>query len=252
MTQQGSLFTPGSANREVPIQAKPKKICYAPNCERRGTSLGMCQTHYMRMRRYGDFNAHPFIKHGEARSEKRTAEYAIWLSMITRCTNPKANNYHLYGGRGIRICDKWRQSFMEFLSDVGRRPHPDLTIDRLDNDGHYEPGNVRWSTIKEQGNNRRTNHVLTVDGVSKTIMQWAESTGISRTTIGSRVQSGWSMSDAILVRPRRIKLTEADVREIKRLSKEDPQRHLDIAKRFGITRPTVSRILRGEGWTCVR
>jgi len=93
-------------------------------------------------------------KHGAARRSGRSPEYLIWCAMIARCTNEKADNYQWYGARGIRICDAWRRDYEAFLRDVGRRPSSDHSIDRIDSDGHYEPGNVRWATPQEQADNR--------------------------------------------------------------------------------------------------
>lgn len=89
----------------------------------------------------------------------KTVEYQIWSGIVKRCTNPKFEAWHNYGGRGIRICDEWRYDFVAFLDHVGRRPGPEFSIDRIDNDGNYEPGNVRWATAAEQRANQRMSNV---------------------------------------------------------------------------------------------
>lgn len=93
----------------------------------------------------------------------RSAEYSVWCNMIRRCFTPTNNQYRNYGGRGIRVCDRWRTSFAHFFADVGRRPEglsgqglrPRFSLDRINNDGHYEPGNVRWATQSQQTLNSR-------------------------------------------------------------------------------------------------
>lgn len=82
-------------------------------------------------------------------------EWEAWVNMKNRCHRPTTSNYERYGGRGIRVCEEWRKSFMPFYQHVGDRPTPYHSIDRIDNNGHYEPGNVRWATVEEQVSNKR-------------------------------------------------------------------------------------------------
>ena len=96
------------------------------------------------------------FKHGESNGPSgRTAEYRCWAHMIKRCSNPKCKEWPRYGGRGIKVCDSWK-NYQNFLADMGRRPTPSHSLDRIDVDGNYEPGNVRWATHSEQAQNRRT------------------------------------------------------------------------------------------------
>lgn len=97
-------------------------------------------------------------KHGHAQVGAYTPEYTTWCGMISRCENPKETSFVNYGGRGIRICDRWRSDYTAFFADMGPRPSAGHSIDRINNEGHYEPGNCRWATRVQQNNNTRRSH----------------------------------------------------------------------------------------------
>lgn len=126
-----------------------------------------------------------------------TKEYRAWVEMKRRCYNKRRKNYKLYGGRGISVCDRWRYSFRAFLSDVGYAPSLQYTLDRINTDGNYEPGNVRWATIREQANNVRHNSTATVFGTTKSASDWARDTGKHPATIRYRLRSGIPDAEAI-------------------------------------------------------
>lgn len=103
------------------------------------------------------------LSHGGRRATQRSPVYDAWAGLIQRCTNPKSPNWPNYGGRGITVCDRWRDSFAAFEQDMGQRPSAAHSIDRKDNNGSYEPDNCRWATKLEQGRNRRDVRFLTLD-----------------------------------------------------------------------------------------
>lgn len=127
-------------------------------------------------------------------------EYYIWASIKKRCKNPKDPAYHNYGGRGITICEHWRTSFLNFFSDMGPRP-PGMTLDRINNDGNYEPGNCRWTDRITQMNNMRTNLRITHQGETLTRAQWERRLGFCHGLIRSRLAGGWSLERAMTVKP---------------------------------------------------
>lgn len=124
------------------------------------------------------------IKHGQS----RTRLYHIWRGMLVRCYNPNDSGYKYYGGRGITMCDEWKNdvnAFSKWAMSNGYRD--DLTIDRIDVNGNYEPSNCRWATIKEQENNRRNNHFVTYKGETHTIAEWSEIIGMNHQTLYNRL-----------------------------------------------------------------
>lgn len=120
-------------------------------------------------------------------------------SMIQRCYNEKQNNYERYGGRGIRVCDRWLESSKAFWKDMGKRP-PGLTLDRIDNNGNYEPENCRWATLKEQCANRRPRRaefLISVDGIFHSALEWSRISGTNKSTIYKRRRRGWTDKQCI-------------------------------------------------------
>jgi hypothetical protein len=128
-----------------------------------------------------------------------TPEYVSWASMIQRCTNPRTVKYHRYGGRGIKVCEAWLNSFEQFYADMGPRPSEQHSIERDNTDGHYEPKNCRWATTKEQNNNTSQNRIVTIDGHAQTLATAVSASphGLLRGTVQSRLHRGWSEEDAV-------------------------------------------------------
>lgn len=110
--------------------------------------------------------------------------------MNRRCSDRTRKTWPDYGGRGITVCPEWRESFEAFFLDVGRRPGPAYSIDRINNDGHYRPGNVRWATQKEQQRNRRSARLITIGTETKSLVEWAEFSGIPKGVIHKRWKRG--------------------------------------------------------------
>lgn len=127
----------------------------------------------------------------------QTRIYNTWKNMIQRTTDPKAMSYQHYGGRGIKVCERW-QSLDGFLADMGPTYADDLTIERIDVDGDYEPGNCRWATVAEQARNKRNTRLLEYRGRSLVIADWAKVLNVNAKTLTSRIyQYGWSVERAL-------------------------------------------------------
>lgn len=124
--------------------------------------------------------------------------YEMWTNIKQRTRNPKCRNYKDYGGRGIDICDLWADSFADFVLDVITLPKNGNTLDRIDNSKGYVLGNVRWANMMVQNRNRRSNRLITFNGETKTLIEWAASTGISASTLVYRLgKLGWPIDKAL-------------------------------------------------------
>jgi hypothetical protein len=140
-------------------------------------------------------------KHGRS----GTRVFRIWNSMRQRCSNPNNQDYDQYGGRGIKVCERW-DSFANFLADMGEPPDG-MTLDRFpDQNGNYEPANCRWATPSQQARNRRSNRVVTFNGKTQTLVEWGEETGHGMRRLAARLKLGWTVERALTLpaNPKRV------------------------------------------------
>lgn len=136
-------------------------------------------------------------KHGDTRGARWSREYQCWAGMIQRCTNPNTKAFPGYGGRGISVCDEWRASFEQFLADMGRKPTIHHSIERIDNDGGYEPRNCRWADKRSQMRNRRSTRTINWQGREVCLQDAAEEAGLPQSTLFNRLRLGWSVERAM-------------------------------------------------------
>jgi hypothetical protein len=130
-------------------------------------------------------------------SQKSGVGYESWRAMKKRCLNESDSNFKNYGGRGINVCDRWKNSFEHFISDMGFPPSKRHSIERVQNSGNYEPENCRWALIQEQARNKRNNHNLTINGVTKCIFDWAKESPVDHTNIYRRLMRGFTPEMAV-------------------------------------------------------
>lgn len=152
----------------------------------------------------GCWNRERTTKMNTTHNQSHNRIYMTWQDMKKRCYSVKNKGYHNYGGRGIKVCEEWKNDFQSFYDWAMANGYTDeLTIDRIDVNGNYEPNNCRWATIKEQGFNRRNNHLLTFNGVTKTMMEWSMETGLNYDCIRARINDyGWSVEKALTTQSR--------------------------------------------------
>ena len=120
-----------------------------------------------------------------------------WANMIERCYNSESNTYYWYGARGVGMCERWQLSVADFISDMGMPPSPKHSIDRIDCNGNYEPGNCRWATQEEQNNNTRRSKLITWNGKTQSIRDWAKQYDVGAHGLSERLRRGWSMEKSL-------------------------------------------------------
>lgn len=144
-------------------------------------------------------------KHGHSKRGKVSKTYRTWYAMTQRCTNPKHRHYHNYGGRGVKVCERWIK-FENFLEDMGESPAQYHSIDRINNCGNYDKQNCVWADRKQQARNKRNNHLETYDNRTQCLASWAEEYGIKYKTLCSRILiHNWSIEKALTTPVRRMK-----------------------------------------------
>lgn len=176
-----------------------------------------------------------------------TSEYAAWAHMKDRCLNPESECWDDYGGRGITVCERWLK-FENFIEDVGLKPSPELKLDRIDNEGNYEPGNCRWTTQLEQSrNSRRTKHIE-YNGRTQCIQAWADEFGMDSGVLAARIRIGWTFERAISEAVHYNRLTKEQVEEIKRRYDKGSRNNgaSALAKEFKVSFQTVLRVANGK------
>lgn len=147
----------------------------------------------------GCFRRELTSKMRESHKKTDTRLYSIWSSMKTRCYNPKSESYPDYGGRGIKVCDKWKENFEEFYhwaNKNGYREH--LTLDRIENDENYCPENCRWATGLQQGRNKRNNIIIKINNSERLLLEWCEIFGIRYDIVYGRIRWGWNPIKALV------------------------------------------------------
>lgn len=169
--------------------------------------------------------------------------HSIWRGMVRRCHLACAREYHRYGWRGIRVCERWRASFDAFLEDMGPAPNG-RELDRIDNDGNYEPSNCRWATRREQVRNTRRSTRLTGFGKTMNLVDWAEEYGMNKVTLLGRLRKGLSLEDAVKapVRKSYARVVPSEVRARILSLRAAGLTYVEISKRVGCSKSLACKV----------
>lgn len=171
----------------------PDKKCQVIDCQKPYKGGGYCGTHWMRVKRHGN----PHIQTRQYHGMNRSPEHVAWKAMKQRCYYKPNKEYASYGGRGIKVCDEWVKDFQAFFDYVGEKPTPKHTLDRIDNDKNYEPGNVRWANRITQMNNTSRNKNITYKNQTKTLPDWCRHLRIPYKKVYDRIYKlNWSVEKA--------------------------------------------------------
>lgn len=171
---------------------------------------------------------------------KGTKEYTAWLNAKSRCFNKKNISYKNYGARGITMCKRWKESFKNFLHDMGKPQSFNHTLDRIDVNGDYEPANCRWATRDVQSNNKRNNVYLEYNGMKKSITEWEKYLGLKEGVIKARVQRlGWTAEKAITTPVKETK---------KRIYKGEIKTIAELSRMYGVKETTITERIK-SGWS---
>lgn len=172
-----------------PEQRQANLPCSVEDCAKLRSAKGFCSNHYRRMKIYGDVNATRIREHTGSKVHN-TPEYRTYHHMVSRCKTKTDKSFKNYGGRGIKVCDRWLEAngkgFNNFLADMGNRPSLEYSIDRINNDGNYEPSNCKWSSRIQQMNNTRRNFKVEAYGKIMTGSQWERELGLKPGTVAMR------------------------------------------------------------------
>lgn len=171
------------------------KVCLVENCKKPYKGSGYCSTHWARMKKHGTTN---YMGKRQYHGMNRSPEHVAWKAMKQRCYDPNFKQYKDYGGRGIKVADEWLHNFAAFYEHVGTKPTPKHSLDRINTNEDYKPGNVKWSTPIEQGNNTRRNRLVEHKGETYTLAEWSRITGIKYSVLADRINKcGWSIEKSL-------------------------------------------------------